>query len=166
MRNPLKMDEERTAKWEQKYKDAVRDQVEGEPLAVGPFQRTGQWFLVIPGIGQLLGAVFYLVYQLFHKSRAAGLPSNFLLAVTPTKVYAFKYGAGYGKIKVRREVAVFNRQDVKVLDAGGGTLSSKVTLEANEDGETTKIVCSIPSPGMNPFSGKVVELLQAGPAAA
>jgi hypothetical protein len=63
-------------------------------------------------------------------------------------------------------VAVFDRRDIKVIGATGGTLSSKVTLEASEDGETTKIVCSIPSPGMNPFSTKVIELLQASPEAA
>jgi hypothetical protein len=162
MANPFKMDGERAAKWEQKYKDAVSGHVEGEALAVGPFQRTGQWFLAIPGLGQILGALFYLFYQLFQKRRAAGLPTNFLLAVTPTKLYAFKYGAGYGNIKVKKQVAVFNRSDVKVISAGGGTLSAKLTLEATEEGETTKITCSVPTPSMNPFSNKVVELLKAG----
>jgi hypothetical protein len=163
MANPLKPD---LAKWEQKYKDAVRDHVDGEPLAVGPFQRRGQWFLAIPLIGQILGALFFLFYQLFQKKRAGGLPSNFLLAVTPTKLYAFKYSAGYGKIKVKKEVAVFDRADVKVVEAGGGGLSGKLTLEVTEDGEAMRIVCSVPTPSMNPFSGNVVELLQAGPAAA
>ena len=51
------------------------------------------------------------------------------------------------------------------MEASGGGLSGKLTLAVTEEGETTRIVCSVPTPSMNPFSGKVVELLAAGPSA-
>jgi hypothetical protein len=165
MKNPLQMDAERQAKWEEKYREAVRPHVTDEPLAVGVFQRTGQWFLAIPLVGQIMGLVLFLFYQAFHRSRAAGLPSTFLLAVTPTTVHAFKYSAAYGRVKVKKEVATFARDSIRVSGAGGGTLSSKVTFEVADDGETTRITCSIPMPSQNPFSTRVVEVLSGAAAA-
>ena len=90
---------EEMAKYEQDLKDTVSPEIGQEPLAVGQFQRAGQYFLTIPVIGQI-GAVFYLAYQAINKQKAGGLPMNFLLAVTPDKVHAFKFKyGGYGKIK-------------------------------------------------------------------
>src|SRR5689334_4096141 len=124
----LDMSPEKMAEWGQKYKDAGAPLLGEEPLAVGQLQRAGQYFLTIPIIGQL-GLLLYLAYQAFNKKRAAGLPMNFLLAVTPTKVHAFKYKpGGYGKIRVKEEVASWNRGDINVVERNDGPMASKITF--------------------------------------
>jgi hypothetical protein len=158
MANPFKPDDAKTAEWDRKYKDAVRPFLSEEPEAVGAFQRAGQTLLLLPVIGQL-GAVFYFLYQALNKKRAAGLPSNFLLAVTPSEVHAFKYRQSYGALKVKHEVGVWKRGAIKVADSVGGPMTSKITLLATENGETTKIVCSAPMLSSNPWSAHVLELL-------
>jgi hypothetical protein len=147
------------AEWEQMYKDVVKERLGEEPLAAGTFQRAGQYFLAIPLIGQL-GALLYLAYQMFNKKRAAGLPMNFILAVTPTQVHAYKYRAGgYGKVNLKHEVAVWNRSDIRIADRVDGAMASKITFETQENGETQKIVCNAPMLSRNPMSAKVLELI-------
>jgi hypothetical protein len=160
------MSPEKMAEWEQKYKDAVAAQLGEEPLAAGHFQRAGQYFLTIPLVGQL-GAIFYFGYQAINKKRAAALPMNFMLAVTPTKVHAYKFKpGGYGKVRVRNEVAVWDRGDIRVADRRDGPMASKITFEATEDGGTTRIVCNAPMLSRNPMSSKVLELIGGGASAA
>jgi len=153
------MSPEKMAEWEQKYKDAVAEKLGEQPLAAGHFQRAGQYFLTIPIIGQL-GLLLYLAYQAVNKKRAAGLPMNFMLAVTPTKVHAYKFKpGGYGAIRVREEVAVWDRSAIKVVGRQDGPMASKITFETTENGETQKIVCNAPMLSRNPMSAKVIELL-------
>jgi hypothetical protein len=154
------MSPEKMAEWEQKYKDAVAEKLPGEELlGAGQFQRTGQYFLTIPVIGQL-GAIFYFAYQAINKKRAAALPMNFMLAVTPTKVHAFKFKpGGYGKLRVRDEVAAWNRADIRVVGREDGPMASKITFETTEDGQTQRIVCNAPMLSRNPMSSKVLDLL-------
>ena len=160
------MSPEKMAEWEQKYKDAVTLKLGEEPLAAGHFQRAGQYFLTIPVIGQI-GLVFYLAYQAINKKRAGGLPMSFMLAVTPTKVHAFKFKpGGYGKIRVRDEVAVWNRSDIRVAARDDGPMASRITFETTEDGKTKRIVCNAPMLSRNPMSTKVLELIGSGDAAA
>jgi hypothetical protein len=147
------------AEWEQKFKDAVAPRLDEEPLAAGHFQRAGQYLLAIPVIGQL-GLVFYLAYQAVNKKRAAGLPMNFLLAVTPTKVHAFKYKpGGYGNIKIGDEVASWNRADITVAARSDGPMASKITFETSENGHTERMVCNAPMLSKNPMSSRVLELI-------
>jgi len=159
----LDMSPEKMAEWEQKFKDAVAPQLGGEePLAAGSFQRAGQYLLTIPIIGQL-GLLLYLVYQAINKKRAAGLPMNFILAVTPTKVVAFKYKpGGYGKVRVGNEVASWNRSDIRIADRSDGPMASKITFETSENGQTERIVCNAPMLSKNPMSSKVLDLIGAG----
>ena len=165
MANPFKLDEAQIAEWTKRYEEAVKPYLKDDVQAVGPFQRAGQSFLLIPIIGQL-GAIFYLIYQAIDKKRSAGLPTNFLLAVTPTEVRAFKYRPGRASINVKKEVAVWKREDIKVTDTADGPMTKKVTFTVTENGETQKLVCSAPSLANNPWSTKVIELLQgSGPAA-
>ena len=156
---------EEMAKYEQDLKDTVTPELGQEPLAVGQFQRAGQYFLTIPVIGQI-GLVFYLAYQAINKKKAAGLPMNFLLAVTPDKVHAFKFKyGGYGKIKLRGEVASWNRSDIRVADRSDGPMATKVTFETSENGQTERVVCNAPMLSRNPMSAKVLELLSSAGAA-
>src|SRR4051794_29080025 len=159
--SPAKM-----AEWEQMYKDVVKERLGEEPLAAGTFQRAGQYFLAIPLIGQL-GALVYLAYQMFNKKRAAGLPMNFILAVTPTEVHAYKYRAGgYGKVNLKQEVAVWSRNDIRVANRVDGPMATKITFETSDNGDTQKIVCNAPMLSHNPMSAKVLDLITAGAGAA
>lgn len=162
MRNPFQIDEAQLAEYRRQYKDAVQPRLDEEVLAVGPFQRTGQYFLTIPLIGQL-GLVFYLIYQARNKQRAGSLPMNFLLAVTPTKVHAFKYRpGGYGSIKLKHEVAVWRRADIRVAEVVDGAMSSRVTLIVNENGETIRIACNTPQMGGQMFGRPALDLIGSG----
>lgn len=164
MRNPFELDEAKIAEYEKKYKDAVQPSLSEDVQAVGAFQRTGQYLLTIPIVGQI-GLVFYLLYQSFNKQRAGSLPMNFLLAVTPRKVHAFKYRqGGYGKIKLKHEVAVWDRAAIAVASTVDGAISSTVTFHVSEGGEPQKIVCNTGKLSMNPWSASVLELLRGGAA--
>jgi hypothetical protein len=160
VRNPFELDQAKIAEYEKKYKDAVQPSLSEDVQAVGAFQRTGQYLLTVPIIGQI-GLVFYLLYQSFHKQRAGSLPMNFLLAVTPRKVHAFNYRqGGYGKIKLKHEVAVWERADIAVASTVDGAISSTVTFHVSEDGEPRKIICNTGKLSMNPWSASVLELLR------
>lgn len=150
---------EKQQEWAQKYKEAAAPHVEGEVQAVGAFQRQGQWFMVIPGLAQI-GAAWLLLYSAFMKKRAGGLPANFLLVVTPDKVHALKYRpAGYN-IKVKGEVGVFNRGDIRVAEQKQGKLADAVTLEVSENGTTEQIKINANQLQRNPFSAEVLDLLR------
>jgi hypothetical protein len=155
----FEMTPEKQDEWARRYREAVKDQVQGEVEAVGPFQRQGQWFMTIPVIGQL-GAIVYFTYQGIMKKRAGGLPSNFLIAVTSEKVHAFKYRASYTNIKIQKEVGVWDRGDIHVAEHKSGTLADAVTLEANENGETERVKVNANMLSRNPWSAEVLELLK------
>jgi hypothetical protein len=85
---------------------------------------------------------------------AGGLPGQFVLAVTPDKLYAFKYKSGRNGVTIKDEVASWDR-------AGGLALSvrqttTRLTLEF-PDGE--KIVCDQEGLGDNPWADDVIQVL-------
>ena len=154
---------EKQAEWQEKYKEAVQPYADGEEvLAVGPFQRTGQYLMTIPLIGQLMGLILYLVYSLSHKKRSAGLPSNYLLVVTPSKVRALKYAPRGYSVNVKHEVAVWDRPDLRIVSRQDGGMATVLTFEASENGEVETFKANTPKLGSNPFSAEVVELIQGG----
>lgn len=150
---------EKQQEWAGKFRDAVQGQVQGEVEAVGPFQRQGQWFMMIPVLGQL-GAIIYFSFQGIFKKRSGGLPQNFLIAVTRDKVHAFKYRQSYSNLKIQKEVGVWNRADIHVAEHKSGGLADTVTLEANESGETERIKVNANMLSRNPWSAEVLELLK------
>ncbi|MDX6514171.1 MAG: hypothetical protein QOE36_3675, partial [Gaiellaceae bacterium] len=42
------------------------------------------------------------------------LPANFLLAVTPTRIHVYKHRMGYGRVKIKGELGVFDREGLEV----------------------------------------------------
>lgn len=150
--------EEKKEEWMARYRQAVQPHVQGDVQAVGLFQRRGQYLLSIPVIGQL-GAIFYLAYQAIFKRKAAGLPSSFIIAVTPDKVHAFKYRQSYSDVKVKKEVAVWDRDAIKVTGTTDAGMATQVNLESNEDGQVERIQIQAPRLSSNPWSADVVKLL-------
>jgi hypothetical protein len=153
----FEIDEATAAEWTQKFKDGVQPNVDEEVLAVGPFRHTGAGTRM--GISKArLGAIAYAGSALASKKRAGGLPSSFLLAVTPTKLYAFKYKAGRKGPNVKEEVAVWERAGLKA-SVERPRSTTRLTIESPAEGE--KVVCDAEGIGQNPWADAVIELLSA-----
>jgi hypothetical protein len=141
--------------WRGKFRSSVEPHVEGEVLAVGPFRPTGAGTKMAISKTQV-GALAYGAAHLMGKKRAGGLPGQFLLAVTPERLYAFKYKQGRGGAKIKEEAACWDRVG---LTAGTERLqtTTRLTLEW-PDGE--KIVCDQEGLGDNPWADDVIRELQ------
>jgi hypothetical protein len=126
-----------TEAWKGKYRDAVQEKLPGEQVeAAWLFYRTGGYAGLALGPLSPLAAI---VARTIGKRRAGGLPNQFLLALTPDKVYAFKCRPSGRKAKVGNELAVWDRSSlsISVRDAA---VNTEVTIESPSEGE--KIVCS------------------------
>lgn len=145
------MDASKRAEWERKYRDALQPLVDEPVLAGGVFYRTGGWAAVAMGPFSGLAAV---VSRSIGKRRAGGLPNQFLLAVTPTRVHAFKCSLAYGDVTAKEELAVWDRTGMTVT-AEETSVNTKVVIERRGDGE--RVVCST---GKDELSQSVVYAMQ------
>ena len=145
------MDSKKRAEWERKYRDALQPLVDEPVLAGGVFYRTGGWGAVAMGPFSGLAAV---VSRSIGKRRAGGLPDQFLLAVTPTRVHAFGCSLAYGHVEARDELAVWDRSGLTVT-AEETSVNTKVVLERNGSGE--RVVFST---GKDELSQSVVYAMQ------
>lgn len=141
--------------WHAKYRSSVEPHVDGEVLAVGAFRPTGAGTKMAISKMQV-GALAYGAAQMMGKKKAGGLPGQFVLAVTPDKLYAFKYKSGRNGITVKEEAACWDRSGLKVSTDQRQT-TTRVTLEL-ADGQ--KIVCDQEGLGDNPWADDVVRELQ------
>jgi hypothetical protein len=137
--------------WERKYRDALQPLVDEPVLAGGVFYRSGGWAAVAMGPFSGLAA---LVSRSLGKRRAGGLPNQFLLAVTPTRVHAFKCSLAYGDVTARDELAVWDRAGLTVT-AEETSVNTKVVLESGGGGD--RVVCST---GKDELSQSVVYAMQ------
>jgi hypothetical protein len=141
--------------WRGKYRASVEPHVDGEVLAVGAFRPTGAGTKM--GISKLqLGALAYGAAHKIGKSKAGGLPGQFVLAVTPERLYAFKYKSGRNGITIKDEAASWERAGLKV-EADDRQTTTRVTLEF-ADGQ--KVVCDQEGLGDNPWADDVIRELQ------
>jgi hypothetical protein len=126
-----------TEAWKGKYRDAVQEKLPDERVeAAWLFYRTGGYAGLALGPFSPLAAI---VARTIGKRRAGGLPNQFLLALTPDRMYAFKCKPSGRKAKVGHELAVWDRGalNINVRDAA---VNTEVTIESPGEGE--KIVCS------------------------
>jgi hypothetical protein len=140
--------------WRGKYKASVEPHVDGEVLAVGPFRPTGAGSKMAISKMQV-GALAYGAAHMMGKKKAGGLPGQFLLAVTPEKLYAFKYKPGRSGAKIKEEAASWDRAGIKASTERLQT-TTRLTLEF-PDGE--KIVCDEEGLGDNPWGDDVIREL-------
>ena len=98
--------------WRGKYKACVQPHCNGEVLAVGAFRPTGAGTKMAISKMQV-GALAYGAASMLGKKKAGGLPGQFMLAVTPERLYAFKYKAGRNGITVKEESACWDRAGLK-----------------------------------------------------
>ena len=142
--------------YRQKFHDAVWPNVDGELLGVGPFQRTGSG--IQKGISKLqIGALAYGAAGSVAKKRAGGLPESFLLAVTPTKLYAFKFKQKRKGVEVKKQVGVWDREG---LAAEGKRMRTTTRLTLSPAGGD-QIVCDATGLGHNPWADEVLDELGA-----
>jgi hypothetical protein len=141
--------------WRAKYRASVEPHVDEEVLAVGAFRPTGAGTKMAISKFQL-GALAYGAAHKLGKSKAGGLPGQFVLAVTPEKLYAFKYKQGRNGITIKDEAASWDRTGLKVGTDRRQT-TTRVTLEW-PDGE--KLVCDQEGLGDNPWADDVIRELQ------
>jgi hypothetical protein len=140
-----------TEAWKGKYRDAAQEKVPGEQVeAAWLFYRTGGYAGLALGP---LSPLASIVSNTVGKKRAGGLPNQFLLALTPTKVHAFKCRPHRSKAKVGDELAVWDRAGLQV-GVRDAAVNTEVTLESPGEGE--KIVCST---GKDASSREFVERL-------
>jgi len=142
--------------WATKYKDAAQPHVDEEVLAVGPFRRTGAGTRMAISKTQA-GALAYGAASLFGKKRAGGLPGQFLLVVTPTKVHALDYKHRGRGFNVKGEVAVWDRAALTVSTKRMRT-TTRVTIASPAEEE--KVVCDSEGLGDNPWADEVIRLLK------
>src|SRR5436190_11284183 len=145
-----------------KFRETVQPHLGEEVLAVGPFRATGAGTKMAISKAQV-GALAYGTAHLMGRKRAGGLPGQFLLAVTPTEVHAFKYKSRRSGPEAKEEVAAWKREGLEVSTERLQT-TTRVKLEWKADGE--KVVCDEEGLGDNPWADDVVRELQGGPASA
>jgi len=145
------VDPNKRAEWERKYRDALQPLVDEPVLAGGVFYRTGGWAATVVGPFSGLAAI---ISRTIGKRRAGGLPNQFLLAVTPTRVHAFKCSLAFGDVEAREELGVWDRAGLTVT-AEETSVNTKVVLERGGDGQ--RLICST---GKDELSQSVVQAMQ------
>jgi hypothetical protein len=154
----FKYDEATVAAEKQKLIDEVAPHCNGEQvLAVGPFRHGGAAAKEIIGRGHV-GALAYSGVSLAMKKRAGGLPGRVLLAVTPTKLYAFSWKMRGRSYKVKKEAAVWDRDQITCTTSRKGTMTT-LTIESPSEGEKATLVGG--SIQDDPWSQEVMQALVA-----
>lgn len=138
-----------------KFRETAAAQLDEEVLAAGPFRPTGAGTKY--GISKLqVGALAYGAAHVAGKKKAGGLPGQFLLAVTPTKLVACKYKTRRRGPEAKEVVAEWDRRGIKVE-----TERLKTTTRVNlEFPGGDSIVVDQDGMGDNPWADDVVAELQ------
>jgi hypothetical protein len=134
----FEMSEKDVADWRQKCRDLVADRVNGEEvLAAAGFRQGGATANYVASKAQM-GGLVYAGIKMLRKKKAGGLPDKVMLAVTPSRLYAFKLGVGRD-YKLGDEVAVWERPALQVgTDRSSGMTA--LTIESPAEGEKATLV--------------------------
>src|SRR5918997_6419820 len=116
-----------------KFRDSVQEHVSEPVLAVGTFRTTGAGMKYAISKTQA-GALVYGAAAIAGRKRAGGLPGQFLLAVTPTKLHAFSYKQRRNGIAVKEEVGAWDREGLTIATDHMAT-TTRVRLEWPAAGE-------------------------------
>jgi hypothetical protein len=142
--------------------DEVSPHCGGEEIvAAGLFRRGGA--SASYAASKMGGGLVYAAVGLARKKRSGGMPEKVILAVTPTKLYAFSYGHKRSGYSVKKEVAVWSRDDIACSTSQAGGMTA-LTVSSPSEGEKIRLVGG--SIKDDPWSQEVIEALGAIPAAA
>lgn len=159
----FEMSDAQVAEWRQQCHDLVAGRIDGEEiLAAAGFRQGGASANYVASKAQL-GGLVYAGIKMMRKRKAGGLPDKVMLAVTPSRLYAFKLNVGRS-YKLGDEAAVWERSGLRVsTDRGGGMTA--LTIESPSEGEKATLVgISVKD---DPVSQELIGVLQgAAPAGA
>jgi hypothetical protein len=136
----------------QRWTSEVESLCGGEPVeAVGMFRQGGATASVAAGRAAFgLGGVGAQLLtksatSLARKQRAGGLPQRVLLAVTPTKLYAFDYSFEISRKRSEREArnpveaAVWDRAAITCESGKSGSMTTLTITSPSEDEKATLV---------------------------
>jgi hypothetical protein len=132
-----------------------------EVVAVGLFRRGGA--SASYAASKAGGGLVYAAVGLARKKRAGGMPEKVILAVTPSRLYAFSYGHRRSGYSVKKEVAVWDRDDITCRTSRAGHMTA-LEITSPSEGERARLVGG--SVKDDPWSREVIEALGATPAVA
>ena len=134
----FEMKPEQVEEWRQKCRDLVTPAVNGEEvLSAAGFRQGGATASYVASKAQL-GGVVYAGIKMLRKKKAGGLPDKVMLAVTPSRLYAFKVKIGRD-YKLGEEVAVWERAGLKISSENKSGMTA-LTIESPAEGEKATLV--------------------------
>jgi hypothetical protein len=135
----FEMSDEQAVEWGQKFRDLAAPYVHGEEvLAAAAFRRGGAAASMVASKAQL-GGLVYAGVKLFNKKKAGGLPERVMLVVTPTRLYALRFGFKGRDYKIKDEAAVWERAGLKVSTERKSGMTA-LTIESAAEGEKATLV--------------------------
>jgi hypothetical protein len=157
MRMPSAADmEAATAEWLSRVQSACPEQVLGACRFAPPRNEIAGRAAGLGG-GLALGMVGRLLVRKAesagNKQRAGGLPSSFILAVTPTTVRVYESRVGRAGEDIGAEVAAWDRAGLQLIGVDRGGMKTTVKLRLPDGDE---VACSA---GTHEYTDRFVELL-------
>jgi hypothetical protein len=113
--------------WVERYREAVQPKVRETVLAAGPFRRSGG---SRAGHAQHSTPLLGTFRRRLSRKRPRALPPSFLLAVTPTRVHAFRYRPVGSGVAVDDWIDSWNRATL-VVTAERTALTTRLALRAD-----------------------------------
>ena len=118
--------------WIAKNLPQVQEKVDEPVVAYTIFQRSSGFTRLATGKVSPLASV---VMGASAKRKASGLPNSFLLVLTPERLHVFGYRhTRSGDIKVRGELAVWDRSDITAT-VEPKSLTMRLVIESPGEGE-------------------------------
>jgi len=152
----FEMSEKDVADWRQKCRDLVADRVNGEEvLAAAGFRQGGATANYVASKAQM-GGLVYAGIKMLRKKKAGGLPDKVMLAVTPSRLYAFKLGIGRD-YKLGDEVAIWERPGLRIGTDRSGAMTALTIESPVEDEKATLVGISVKD---DPVSQELMGVLE------
>ncbi len=131
----MQVNQQQVDEWVAKCRVALEPKLDEPVMNAALFGQTGFTTQKAAGRG---GLITYLLAGLLNKKRAGGLPDQFVLVTTPSKLRAFGMaGKRSADVDPDNELAVWDRAGLRVAAAPRG-MFTKVTLDS-ADGDHVDI---------------------------
>jgi hypothetical protein len=130
--------EEQLREYRSKLIEEVTPHCGGEPVeAVGLFRRGGSSASF--AASKLGGGLPYAAVSMMRKKRSGGMPEKVILAVTPTKLYAFTWKMKGRNYRVKDEAAVWDLAGLRCARSKAGPMTA-IEIESPAEGEKARLV--------------------------
>ncbi len=130
--------EEQLREYREKLIEEVTPHCGGEPVeAVGLFRRGGSSASF--AASKLGGGLPYAAVSMMRKKRSGGMPEKVILAVTPTKLYAFTWKMKGRNYRVKDEAAVWDLAGLRCSRSQAGAMTA-IEISSPAEGEKARLV--------------------------